>query len=404
MRPNAPAPTTHTSPQPAPSRAAAHWPPRLFPILAALALLLATTACSNNPHPAPLRQTRADGTPWQVSHGAMPDTPRNLDPQVNYEAMGGIVISQVCESLLQYSLFKTAPFELEPALASALPTHTVNPDGTETYRFTLKRGILFHDDPCFPGGKGRELKAADFVYTFQRIADPKVECPAFSILQQYVAGLSEAYEEAKTKGSFDYSKPTGALTVIDDYTFDLNLKRAYPQILFWMAENFTSPTPREAVEYYDGKNGRDQFRFHPVGTGPFKIAELVPNRIIRLVRNENYTTTQFPTSGWQPEDDSRFAQLAGAKLPFIDEAQIAIIRESIPSWLLFRQGYLDRSSVRKDNFGSVMGEGLTLSERYKHRGVQLIKDVEPVTFWSQFNMDDPLVGKNKKLRQAISTA
>jgi oligopeptide transport system substrate-binding protein len=381
-----------------------YFSPRILPLLIGLFLLTGITGCSNNPHPAPLRETRADGTPWQVSYGAMPDTPRNLDPQVNFEALGNVILSQVHESLLQYNLFKTDPFELEPALAAALPIHTVNPDGTETYEFRLKRGIFFQDDPCFPGGKGRELKASDFVYTFQRIADPKVESPVFSMLQSYIAGLTEAYEEAKTKGAFDYSKPIGAITVIDDYTFRLNLKRAYPQILFWMAMNFTVPTAREAVEYYDGKNGRDQFRFHPVGTGPFKIAELVPNRIIRLVRNDNYTATQFPTSGWKPEDDKLFSPVAGAKLPFVDEVQIAMIRESIPNWLLFRQGYLDRNSVRKDNFGSVMGQGLTLSERYQARGVRMVQEVEPVTFWAQFNMDDPLVGKNKKLRQAISTA
>jgi oligopeptide transport system substrate-binding protein len=83
--------------------------------------------------------------------------------------------------------------------------------------------------------------------------------------------------------------------------------------------------------------------------------------------------------------------------------QFQVIREAIPAWLLFRQGYLDRSGVGKDVFNSVITAGQTLSEAFKARGVQLFKDVGPGTFYSQFNMDDPLLGRNLKLRQALST-
>lgn len=381
---------------------------RFFPfsnrLFAALLLLLALAGCSNNPHPRPLRETREDGTPWVVSYLRMPDDPRSLDPQNSYDTIGNAVLAQVYEGLLQYSPFKTDPYELEPCLADGMPRRIKNPDGTETYEIRLKRGIFFNDDACFPAGRGREVKASDFVYTFQRIADPAVECPVLSTLQDFVAGLGTAYQAARKAGKFDYSKPTGAITVVDDYTFQLHLLKPYPQIQYWLAMAFTAPVPREAVTFYDGKNGREQFKFHPVGAGPYRLAEWARGRLIRLARNERYHPTVFPTGGWPAQDEARFRPQAGAALPFVDEVQFVVIREAIPAWLLFRQGYLDRSGVGKDVFNSVITAGQTLSTDLRNRGVRLYRDVEPGTFYMQFNMEDPVLGQNQRLRQALSTA
>lgn len=366
-------------------------------------LALALSGCDNNPHPRPLHTERADGQPWVVSYRAIGDDPRSLDPQFSYDTLGHAVIAQLYESLLQYSPYKTDPYELEPCLTDGMPRRIKNADGTETYEIRLKRGIYFQDDPCFPGGKGRELTAADFVYTFQRIADPAVECPVLSTLQEFIAGLGPAYLQARKVGKFDYSQPTGAITVVDNYTFQLHLLKAYPQIQYWLAMPFTAPVPREAVEYYDGKDGRDQFKFHPVGTGPYRLAQWARSRLLRLARHERYTATRFPEGGWPASDDARLRPLAGAALPLVDEIQFAVIREPIPAWLLFRQGYLDRSGVGKDVFNSVITAGQTLSEEFRARGVRLFRDVEPGTFYSQFNLDKSPMGQNLKLRQALST-
>ncbi len=369
-------------------------------LVAALSLL---AACSNNPHPAPLHSVREDGKPWRVTYGNISDNPRSLDPQVSYDTTGNTIISQIYESLLQYNLFKTDPYELEPCLADGMPREIRHADGRVSYEVRLKRGIRFHDDPAFPGGKGRELTAADFVYTFQRIADPKVECPVLSVMQEFVVGLKPAFDAAKASGRFDYSRPIDSITVIDDHTFQIHLLKPYPQFFYWLAMPFTAPVAREVVEYYHGRDHREQFRFHPVGTGPFRLAEWARGRLIRLERNPHYITTRFPASGWPAERDAFFRPLANAPLPLIDEAQYAMIKENVASWLLFRQGYLDRVVLGRDNFGSAISAGLTLSEAFRQRGVQLNKDPEPVTFFFQFNMDDPVVGKNRKLRQALST-
>lgn len=382
-----------------------------FRILAASCVAATLLAgCGNDPHPPPLHEKHPDGTPWRVGYRVFPDDPKTLDPQVSYDTTGHALIANVYECPLQYHPFKTDPYELIPCLLEEMPRRTREEDGRETYLFTLKKGLTFHDDPCFTatGGKGREVTAEDMAYIFKRIADPKVECPIFATLQDYVEGLGAAFAEAKAKLRFDYDKPLPGLEVVDRYTFRLHLTKAYPQILYWFAMPFTAPVPREAVEYYDGRlhDGvfRDQFKFHPVGTGAFVLRDWRRRSLIRLTRFERYRATRFPDGGWGAEDDARFRPLAGKPLPFLDEIQLMIIRESVPAWLLFRQGYLDSSGVSKDAFDSVISPAQGLTPEFARRGVRLYKEVEPCTYFLVFNMNDPVVGKNRKLRQAICCA
>ena len=368
----------------------------------------ALAGCSNNPHPEPLHVVREDGTPWKVRYAALPEDPRSLDPQVSYDNVGRRVLEPVQECLLEYQPFKTDPYELTPCLLSRVPERVEMPSGGVTYRCELKAGILFHDDPCFPEGRGREVVAEDVAYAFQRITDPKVECPALSNLQDYVEGMAEAVEEARKRESFDYGKAVPGLRVTGKYTFEIHLKAPYPQLLYWLAMHFTSPVAREAVEFYDGKvhDGvtRDLFRFHPVGTGPFQIAEWKRNTRMRLKRNPHYRTTTFPEEGWGADQEALLRPLAGKPLPLVDEVNMTVFRETIPIFLLFRQGYLDGMGVGKDAFSSLITPSKELSGKYKERGVTLHRDTEPSTFFMAFNMEDPVVGKNRKLRQALSAA
>jgi len=375
---------------------------------AALLCALLISACSNNPYPAAFRDTRDDGSPWQVRYMAMPEDPRSLDPQVSYDNVSRRVLEPLQECLLEYHPFKTDPYQLSPCLLKSMPERLEREGGGVTYKCTLKEGILFQDDPCFPNGAGRELVAGDVQFAFHRIADPKVECPALSNLQDYVLGMEQAFEAAKKTGAYNYGKALEGLVVTGRHTFEIHLKAPYPQLLYWLAMHFTSPVAKEAVEYYDGKihdgKPRDLFRFHPVATGPFKLQEWKRNSSIRLVRNSGYRTTVFPSEGWSPEQTALVAPLAGHPLPLVDEIHMTIFREAVPIFLLFRQGYLDGMGVGKDAFSSLMTPSRDLSDKYKSRGITLHRDTEPSTYYMSLNMEDPVLGPNRKLRQALSAA
>ena len=209
-------------------------------LLAASVLFLAS--CDNDPQPAPLHDKKPDGSPWMVRYSSFPEDPRSLDPQVSYDTLGHAVNSPIYETLLDYNPFKPDSYELEPCLAEAMPERKQLPGGRESYLVHLKKGLFFHDDPCFEAtrGIGREVVADDIAYAFKRIADPKVECPVFSTLEDYIVGLHEAYADAKKNGFFAYEKPLEGVTVVDKYTVLLTMTKAYPQIKYWLAMPFYS--------------------------------------------------------------------------------------------------------------------------------------------------------------------
>ena len=374
-----------------------------------LFLSLLFTACDTNPHPPASQKTRPDGTPWRVRYAYLPDDPRGLDPQHAYDQVAHRIHEAILDTLLEYHPLKTDPYELSPALLEAMPERTTDADGGVTYTCRLKAGIRYHNDPCFPNGKGREVVAEDVHYAWLRMSDPKVECPIYGTLEPVIAGMSGLYETAKKTGHFDYSARLTGIEVVDRQTFKIHLTKPYPQIVFWLAMPFTSPVPREAVEYYDGKKHpgetiqRPEFNWHPVGTGPFQIAEYEQAHRFRLVRNPDYHTTKFPTGGFPPEKAQWLQQFAGQQLPLIDEIEWPILRETHSMWLLARQGYFDGTAVAKDSFGRIVSSNHDLSPDLKARGMILEKDTELSTFFISFNCADPILS-NRDLRKALTCA
>lgn len=371
-------------------------------------------ACDNNPNPAPLQKTRADGSPWVVFNWALTADPDSLDPQHAYDEQSRRVMEPVYETLLEYHPLKTDPYDVRPCMLAEMPKKEISASGEISYLCRFQEGILFHDAPCFPGGKGREVVAADVHYVFQRICDPKVESPFFGTISDAVIGMTEANAAAKANKdvfNYDQNKVSG-IEVIDKYSFRIKLRRPYPQLQYWMAFQCLSPVAREAVEYYDGKlhpgekDARGDFhKFATVGTGPYRIIEYVPRQRVRLERVPGYKTTTFPMDGDAPPGKEEFiAGLRGKSLPFIDEINLSIIVENLSMFILTRQGYLDRMAANKDAFSSLLSPDRSLAPRYRDRGMFLEKDAQPSTFWIAFNLEDPVVGKNKKLRQALSCA
>src|SRR5580698_9985938 len=111
------------------------------------------------------------------------------------------------------------------------------------WTFHLRTDVFFHDDPVFPGGKGRRLVAGDVVYSFNRILDAATASSGAWIFH----------------GRIDTSG--GAFEALDDSTFRLRLIRPFQPVLGLLSMAYCSVVPREAVETY----GKD-FRAHPCGT------------------------------------------------------------------------------------------------------------------------------------------
>jgi ABC-type transport system substrate-binding protein len=311
-----------------------------------------------------------------------------------------MVGGQIYETLYDFHFLKR-PYELVPELAEAMPEIS---DDHLTYIIHVKKGIFFQDDPCFQDGKGRELKAQDFVYSLKRIANIRYASQNWHIFKDRIVGLDAFREYTKqfqSEFEVDYSKEVEGLKALDDYTIQITLTKPWPQMpetIF--ADNMSSPMPKEAVEYY----GEDVIR-HPVGTGPYRLKMWRPGSYIELVKNENWRGELYPEEGEPSDVEAGYLDDAGKPIPFADRIIWRVIMEDQPAWLLFLRGEIDGMGIPKDNFNEAISlQNMDVTDEMKDRKITLKQFDDPSVFWIGFNMQDPVLGKNKPLRKALSRA
>jgi oligopeptide transport system substrate-binding protein len=385
-------------------------------------------ACTNNPYP------NADDE-QKVRYRYLPDPPRTFDPAVSYTRIAHIVLVNVYETLLEYHYLKR-PYEMIPGLAREVPVARAQPDGRVAYSFRLRPDMRYQDDPAFsigdPGGATREIVAADVEFELMRLADPEVNSPIVAPMSK-IEGFAEfsaklaarreaepAFAELRIDRQYREIGGIPGVKVSGAHELEIVLSGPYPQILYWFAMGFTAPVPWEAVVYYDGEDGRDNFRDHPVSTGPYKFAHNDRYSRIVLERNENWYGIRHPE--WKapgatyPSEgapgDRELGRLdpayVGQPLPFTDRIEFRIEKEDIPRFNKFYQGYYDQSSIINESFDQMIHQG-GLSAEMERRGMQLDKAVDPDIFYVGFNLEDPVVGvsageRGRKLRHAMSHA
>ena len=365
-------------------------------LLPAVALLLfIVTGCGSDN----LGTSSADEE--MVFHGQIYSI-RGLDPAAVSDAVSILSIARINEGLLQYSYLER-PYQVEPLLAQALPD--VSEEGL-TYTFKIREGIYFQDDPCFTAsdGKGRELVAQDFVYSMKRIADIKNSSPGFWVFDDRIIGLDAWRSETRDlKHPTRYDERIPGLSAPDRYTLQIRLKRPYPQLLWVLCMHYSFVVAREAVEFYG-----DQYINHPVGTGPYTLHEWRRNYSIEFVRNPKWAETGrrevYPSRGASDQGEIDLLNDAGKEIPIIDRIVEFVVSDPSTRWLMFLTGRLGTSGITKGNWDAVMTDEKRLDESLTSRGITLSSAPTMTLIYFGFNMDDPVVGSNKELRQAMAYA
>ncbi len=334
-----------------------------------------------------------------VRHTAFRAKVRHLDPMLIGDVTSSEVASTIFETLYKYHYLKRK--ELVPQLAAKMPELS---EDRKVWTIKIRKGVTFHDDPCFENGEGRELVAKDFIYAWKRIANVYNASPSWSFLDGRIVGLNDfrKYTQKAKKGKVDYSRPVEGLTAVDRHTLRIELTEPSPQFRYILAHLPTAPIPREAVEHYG-----EEFINHPVGTGPYMLKKWQRGNEIVLERNPDFRKVTYPSEGSRKAKKMGLLADAGKRVPFIDRIEIAVIQESQPYWLQFKQGKIDSAGIPKDSFDQAIAGGAedpSLTKPMKKRGIKLHTIKEPGTFWIGFNMDDPVVGESLALRKALSRA
>jgi ABC-type transport system substrate-binding protein len=370
--------------------------------LAAVAL---TTACAFAA-PAFAKAQSADDPapgPKKVLRYAFRIAETGFDPAQIGDLYSRTVTPHIFEGLYQYDpLFR--PAKIRPLTADGMPEHS---DDWRVWTVKIKPGIYYADDPAFKGQR-RELTAEDYVYSFKRFADPKVNSPAWTWLETVkFTGLAGLREQAlKNKAPFDYAAPIPGIRALDRYTIRFELDDPSPRFITTLAaSDLLGAVAREVVAFYG-----DQIMAHPVGTGPFKLVQWRRSSFIALERNPQFREMHYEADP-APDDaqaQAILARMKGRRLPMIDRVEISIIAEQQPRWLTFLNEQTDLiEEVPPEFVAQAMPHGKVAPNLAK-RGMQGDRIVKAEVAYTFYNMDSPVLGgytpDKIALRRAINLA
>ena len=274
----------------------------------------------------------------------------SLDPAFARNPQNIWPINQLFNGLVQLD----KNLQIIPEIASSWK---VSQDGM-TYTFTLRDDVYFHSSPLFGSKKTRKVVASDFVFSFDRLTDPKVASPGSWVMQQV-----QSYQ------------------AIDDHTLSIQLKKPFTAFLGLLSMRYCAVVPKEVVDHFG-----NQFRSNPIGTGPFYFKRWEENIKLVLRKNSDYF-----------EKDS-----LGNSLPYLESIAIQFIPDIQSEFMLFLQGKLDfinsLDTSYKDELLTQNGE---LQAAYRDR-VSLLNgpylNTEYIGIY--LDNDNPAI-QSKKIREAI---
>jgi peptide/nickel transport system substrate-binding protein len=197
-----------------------------------------------------------------------------LDPGMAYFAFDFALLRGMVRELYSFDTRIEGERSLQPVPDLADGPYQLSDDG-RTYTFKLRRGVEYAPPV------DREVKAEDFVYAIERQLDPKHRSPnPYSRLikgvDDFAAGKAKRISGLRTEG---------------DHVLHITLDRPTSDFPSILTLPFFSPVPKDHASEYDP--GRD-YGQHLIASGPYKLKQYTPGRLIELVRNENWDPRTDP--------------------------------------------------------------------------------------------------------------
>ncbi|OFY97371.1 MAG: hypothetical protein A3K10_06435, partial [Bacteroidetes bacterium RIFCSPLOWO2_12_FULL_31_6] len=296
---------------------------------------------------------------------------KSLFPLNTTDVISYRIFSQVYEGMLKFS---PQDLSVTPNIAERWE---VNATAT-SFTFYLRKGVKFHDDPCFKNGKGREVTAHDFKYCFDKICEANPDYASFWVFKDKVVGANEYYESTKKNNPL----PGGVkgVKVIDDYIIKIDLNYPYASFYNVLCTPYCYVFPHELIDKY-----KTDVRIKAVGTGPFKLASINEGEVVFLSRNLNY---------WKKDS-------LGNQLPYLDGIKITFINDKQAELIEFRKRNLDMVfRLPVEMIDEIMAE-MENKEKKLDYDIQFTPALN-IQYYGFLNSSE--VFKNKLVRQAFNYA
>jgi peptide/nickel transport system substrate-binding protein len=179
--------------------------------------------------------------------------PLTLDTVATTATLTSSITQAIFEELFAFDV----NWQVQPFLVDS---YTRSKDG-RTYTFVLRKSVPFHN--------GKEMTAEDVVASLNR------------------------WGKASPRGSAVY-KGVESVTASDKYTVVMKLKEPFAPLLAFLAlpNGAAAIMPKEIIEA-TGTGPLKQY----IGTGPYRFAEWVPDRHVKLARFDKYAARSEAPSG-----------------------------------------------------------------------------------------------------------
>ncbi len=318
---------------------------KMIALLLALIMVFSLVACSSS---APAADTSKDttatdtaatpadtaadttGTGASEINVCLASEPDTVDPALNSSVDGATMLAHLFSGLAKWAQDENGNLQIVADAATELPEGVVNDDGTVTYTYTLRDGLVWSD--------GQPVTAGDFAFAWQRAASTDLAAD-YGYMFEVVDGYNDIWA---TDDDGNYLNPDAKLNVVavDEKTLEVTTAN---YVAYWN-ELLAFPTyfpVREDVVSNDAW-ATDPSTY--VCNGPYTMESWEHNSVITLAKNPNFydaaeitmdkinfylsddannMLSNFKNGSWQLIDDVPTNEIAALKAEYPDEFVIA---------------------------------------------------------------------------------
>ena len=298
---------------------------RIAALILVLAMVLALAACgSKQEQPAEgsaAAEPAAAGSSLAVCLASEPDT---IDPALNSAVDGATLLAHLFSGLAKWSQDANGNLVIAPDAAEELVEGVENEDGTVTYTYTLRDGLVWSD--------GQPVTAGDFEFAWQRAASQELAAD-YGYMFEVVDGYDDVWADEPAEDAKLNVK------AIDDKTLEVTTASAIPYWNELLAFPTYFPVREDVVA--DEAWATDPSTY--VCNGMYTLAGWDHNSLITLQKNPNHPDadsvtmdtiefylsddannmlTNFKNGDWDFIDDVPTNEIAALKADYPDEFKV----------------------------------------------------------------------------------